>query len=122
MPAKKSCNLLTSWAKYITVLQRRTDWLMTPNAREDHKSVDSLRWTSTELESGKIIKIKTFPKCQKVKFGVIVSINKRSYVATNDRTQTTTNNVQKVCGIRWKIEEFHRELKQLKGIDSSRVP
>ena len=86
--------------------------------QEDYKSVDSLMWTPTELESGKIIKIKTFSKCHKVKFGVIVSINKRSYVATNDRTQTSTNDVQKVGGIRWKIEEFHRELKQLKGIES----
>ena len=61
------------------------------------KSVESLRWTPTKLESGKIIKIQTFPKCPKVKlFGVIVSINKRSYVATNDRTKISTNDVQKV--------------------------
>lgn len=26
--------------------------------------------------------------------------------------------VQQVCDIRWKIEEFHRELKQLTGIES----
>ena len=52
---------------------------MTPNAREDYKSFESLSWTLTELESGKIIKIKTFPQGKKVKLClVIVSINKRS--------------------------------------------
>jgi len=29
-----------------------------------------------------------------------------------------TNDVQKVCAIRWNIEEFHRTLKQLRGIES----
>ena len=50
-------------------------------------------------------------------FRVIVSTNKTEYVASNDRNQSTTSDVQKVCAIRWKVEEFHRELKQLKGID-----
>jgi hypothetical protein len=96
---------------------------MTPNAREDYKSVESLSWKPTELQSGKIIKIKTFPKFKKVKlFRVIVSPNKTEYVASNDLNQSTMSDVQKVCAIRWKVEEFHRELKQLTGIESSRVP
>jgi hypothetical protein len=96
---------------------------MRPNAREDYKSVESLSWKPTELQSGKTIKIKTFPKFKKVKlFRVIVSPNKTEYVASNDLNQSTTSDVQKVCAIRWKVEEFHRELKQLTGIESSRVP
>ena len=51
-------------------------------------------------------------------FRVIVSTNKTEYVASNDRNQSTTSDVQKVCAIRWKVEEFHRELKQLTGIES----
>ncbi len=90
--------------------------------KEDYKSVESLSWAPNELKSGKIIKIKTFPKFKKVKlFRVIVSTNKTEYVASNDRNQSTTSDVQKVCAIRWKVEEFHRELKQLTGIESSRV-
>ena len=90
--------------------------------QEDYKSVESLSWTPSELESGKIIKIKTFPKFKKVKlFRVIVATNKTEYVATNDLTQSDTNDVQKVCAIRWKIEELHREIKQLTGIEASRV-
>jgi hypothetical protein len=93
--------------------------LTTLNAREDYKSVEFLSWTPSELESGKVIKIKTFPKFKKVNlFRVIVSTNKTEYVATNDLTQSDTNDVQKVCAIRWKIEEIHREIKQLTGIES----
>src|SRR4028119_898700 len=92
---------------------------MTPNAREDYKSVESLSWKPTELQSGKTIKIKTFPKFKKVKlFPVIASPNKTEYVASNDLNQSTTSDVQKVCAIRWKVEEFHRELKHLTGIES----
>src|SRR4028118_1259125 len=73
--------------------------------KEDYKSVEFLSWTPNELKSGKIIKIKTFPKFKKVKlFRVIVSTNKTEYVATNDLTQLETNDVQKVCAVRRKIE------------------
>ena len=92
---------------------------MTPNAREDYKSVEFLSWKPTELPSGKTIKIKTFHKFKKVKlFQVIASPNKTGYLASNDLNQSTTSDVQKVCAIRWKVEEFHRELKQLTGIES----
>jgi hypothetical protein len=37
---------------------------------------------------------------------------------TNDLTQSSTDAVQDECGIRWKIEEFHRELKQLTGVEA----
>lgn len=87
--------------------------------REEYKRIESLNWSPSELEQGKIIKIKTFPKDKKVKlFRVTVSTDKTEFVATNDLTQDSTDIVQKVCDIRWKIEEFHREIKQLTGIES----
>ena len=71
------------------------------------------------IEQGKIIKIKSFPQDKKVKFfRVTVSTNRTEYIATNDLTQDSTDAVQQVCDIRWKIEEFHRELKQLTGVES----
>lgn len=39
-------------------------------------------------------------------------------VVTNDLSQASTDAVQDVCAIRWKIEEFHREFKQLTGIEA----
>ena len=87
--------------------------------KEKYKRIDLLQWSEEELECGKIIKIKGFPAQKKVKlFRVAVSTNRTDYVATNDLSQSSTNVVQKVCKIRWKIEEFHREIKQLTGIES----
>ncbi len=87
--------------------------------REKYKSIESLAWSQAELEQGKIIKIKSFSQDKKVKlFRVTVSTNRTEYIATNDLTQDSTDVVQQVCDIRWKIEEFHREIKQLTGVES----
>jgi hypothetical protein len=87
--------------------------------REKYKSIESLTWSKAELEQGKIIKIKSFSQDKKVKlFRVTVSTNRTEYIATNDLTQDSTDAVQQVCDIRWKIEEFHREIKQLTGVES----
>jgi hypothetical protein len=68
---------------------------------------------------GKLIKIRNFPNDKKVKlFRVAVSTNRTEFVVTNDLTQDYTPDVQAVCAIRWKIEEFHRELKHLTGIEA----
>lgn len=87
--------------------------------KEKYKNIESLEWSNEELECGKIIKIKGFPADNKVKlFRVSISTDRTDYVATNDLSQSSTDVVQQVCKIRWKIEEFHREIKQLTGIES----
>lgn len=87
--------------------------------QEKYKRVELLEWSPEELDCGKIIKIKGFPANKKVKlFRVTVSTNRTDYIATNDLSQSSTDVVQEVCKIRWKIEEFHREIKQLTGIES----
>jgi len=87
--------------------------------QEKYKRIELLEWEQEELDSGKIIKIKGLPANKKVKlFRVTVSTNRTDYVATNDLSQSSTDVVQEVCKIRWKIEEFHREIKQLTGIES----
>ena len=62
--------------------------------------------------------MKGFPNENKVKlFRVFVSTNRTEYIVTNDLSGDSTNDVKKICSIRWKIEEFHREIKQLTGIE-----
>lgn len=88
-------------------------------AKEKYKRIELLEWSEEELECGKIVKIKGFPAPKKVKlFRVTVSTNRTDYIVTNDLSQSSTDVVQEVCKIRWKIEEFHREIKQLTGIES----
>src|SRR5215211_1782536 len=83
-----------------------------------YRRVDSLAWTETELSRGKRIKIKGFPREHKVQcFRVAVTTLRTEYVVTNDLAQDSTEAAQKACGFRWKIEQLHREGKQLTGLE-----
>jgi len=80
----------------------------------------SIRWSGMRALSrtAKTIKIKGFPKHHKVKlFRVEVSTHRTDWVVTNDLTQDSSLATQDACGLRWKIEQFHREAKQLTGIE-----
>jgi hypothetical protein len=84
-----------------------------------YQRVDSLLWSEAELVHGKVIKIKGFPGDKKVKlFRVVVSSHCTEWIVSNDLSQDSTQGAQKACAVRWKIEEYHRELKQLTGIES----
>jgi hypothetical protein len=83
-----------------------------------YRSVDSLEWAEAEKEHGKTIKIKGFPGAYKVKlFRVVLSTQRTDYIVTNEMSQDNVKVVQDVCGFRWKVEQFHRETKQLTGIE-----
>jgi len=87
---------------------------------QPYQRVDSLTWTEAELQHGKIIKIKGFPATHKVKvFRVVLSTKRTDYIVTNEMTQDHVEVVQDVCGFRWKVEQFHRETKQLTGIEGN---
>lgn len=85
---------------------------------QSYRRVDALEWSEAELAHGKRIKIKGFPKEHKVQcFRVVVSTNRTDYVVTNDLAQDSTAATQEACGFRWKIEQLHREGKQLTGLE-----
>jgi hypothetical protein len=85
-----------------------------------YQRVDSLSWTKAEEQEGKLIKIKGFPGSHKVKlFRVVLSTQRTDYIVTNEMEQDNVEVVQDVCGFRWKVEQFHRETKQLTGIEGN---
>jgi len=47
-------------------------------------------------------------------FRVTVSTNRTEFVATNDKTQTSTDDAQEVCGVVGRLREFHPQ--QLTGV------
>lgn len=87
------------------------------NGTKPYQRIDSLEWNDTEQKSGKRVKINKFPKNHKVKVFRVVSKKRTDYVATNDHNQSDVSAVRQVCSVRWKIEQFHRETKQLTGIE-----
>ena len=83
-----------------------------------YRRIDLLQWDEHDLARGKTVKIKGFPKHHKVKlFRVEVSTHRTDWVVTNDQTQDSVQATQDACRLRWKIEQFHREAKQLTGIE-----
>ena len=85
-----------------------------------YQRVDNLSWTKAEKQEGKLIKIKGFPGAHKVKlFRVVLSTRRTDYIVTNEMEQDNVEVVQDVCGFRWKVEQFHRETKQLTGIEGN---
>lgn len=84
-----------------------------------YRRVDALTWSEEDLERGKLVKIKGFPKEHKVRlFRVVVHPRRTEWIVTNDpSSRDSGQEAQKARALRWKIEEFHREAKQLTGIE-----
>lgn len=84
-----------------------------------YQRVDDLDWSEEELERGKLIKVKGFPREHKVKlFRVVVHTRRTEWIVTNNLlSRDSTQEAQKARLLRWKIEEFHREAKQLTGME-----
>jgi hypothetical protein len=100
--------------KYYYCPLKRNRLVDDTTGNEDYQKIENLSWQETELKDGKIIKIKRFPGSKKVKlFRVAVSTDRTDYIATNDLSQNSTDVVQQVYKIRWKIEEFHARIKTI---------
>jgi hypothetical protein len=88
------------------------------DAERPYQRMDSLSWTDEEVQHGKTLHIKDFPKGHRVKvFRLVLSPKRTDYVATNDMAQDSTRDTQEVCGLRWNMEQFHRETKQTTGLE-----
>ena len=88
------------------------------HGQQPYRRVDALHWDAEALRHGKRIKITGFPKDHKVHlFRVEVSTHRTDFVVTNDLTQDATEATQEACGFRWKIEQLHREGKQVTGLE-----
>ena len=83
-----------------------------------YQRVDALTWTKREQATGKRMKLRGFPKNHKVNvFRVASPTGRTAYIVTNDLTQTDPSVAQEVCHLRWKIEQVHREAKQVTGLE-----
>ena len=89
------------------------------DGRLPYRPVDSLEWDEATLRYGKRVKLRDFPGNYKVQlFRVEVSTHRTDHIVTNDIAQASTQGTRQVCAVRWKIEEMHREVKQLTGIEA----
>lgn len=85
---------------------------------ERYQNITELTWTDEELKQGKAIRLQGMPATLAMKlFRVSTSTRRTDYVVTNDPSQHCPDDTQQVCVIRWYVEQFHREVKQLTGIE-----
>jgi len=102
----------------------KTNRLLTESdAPGSYQRVDTLSWTANEDQSGKRVHLRDFPKGHRVSLFRLLRSTPRSepevdFIVTNDRTQPTVQVVQDTTDLRWTVEEFHRETKQLTGIEA----
>jgi hypothetical protein len=93
---------------------------VTGSPDEPYQRVDSLTWSEAELAAGKQVHLKKFPKGHQLKlFRIVLSSQRTDYVVTNDPSQDSADATREESAIRWKIEQFHREAKNVSGLESS---
>ena len=81
--------------------------------------IKDLQWSREELAQGKQVKVHKMAAATYFKlFRVAFSTERTDYIVTNDLTQQTTEAAEEKSGLRWKVEQFHREEKQITGIES----
>lgn len=86
--------------------------------KEPYQPVSYLSWSAQEVQRGKLVKVHKMPQNTYLKlFRVLVSTHRTDYIVTNDIAQCETNAAEEKSGIRWTIEQFHREDKQITGLE-----
>jgi SRSO17 transposase len=97
-----------------------------------YQQAETLVWTQEELDLGKQVHLKEFPAGLELKlFRVAISTEgsasspsgaglraRTELIVTNDPSSLDSEAVRFVLGFRWKVEQFHREVKQVTGIES----
>jgi hypothetical protein len=108
--------------------------------KASYKAVDSLTWSTEEKIYGKLVKLYEFPGEKKLKLFRVAATNRTEWIVTNDlsedpdvpegtdvsddklvkstdSTRLTSFDVGLACAVRWKIEQYHREVKQTLGME-----
>lgn len=88
-----------------------------------YQPVECLSWSAQEVQGGKLVKVHKMPQNTYFKrFRVLVSPRRTDYLVTNDVAQNDTSAAEEKSeaspgGIRWTVEQFHREDKQITGLE-----
>lgn len=83
-----------------------------------HLRVDTLTWDETHGQHSVEVHLRESPRGFKVKvFRLASSTGDTEWIVTNDDRLQTTQDVRMTHALRWCIEQFHRELKGVTGVE-----
>ncbi len=114
--AKRLLVFIESLGKTYYCPMKSNRWVDDSGGKKPYQRIDALAWTPSEQMPGKIVKLHKFPKHHKVKVFRVASQRRTNYVVTNDLSQSDVSATQQASRSRWKIEQLHRESKQLTGL------
>jgi hypothetical protein len=83
-----------------------------------YQSARSLEWTEEKLKNGIDCRLKGLNSIPLRAFRVARSSTRNEVVVTNDLSQKDHDVIVAILSHRWNIEQFHREIKQLTGIEA----
>lgn len=92
-----------------------------------YKHVGDLDWNAKTSEGERLrnfgitVCIEDLPNDKPLRLFRLTAKHRMEYIVTNDVSVETTEAAKKVGGFRWKIEQFHREVKQLTGVAKSQA-
>lgn len=99
---------------YTTLKSNR---LVSITKEEGYIHLQDIDWTAERLKTGISVKLKDVPFLVKL-FKIVATDGDIDWVITNDpATDLTTTIVRGRNDVRWDVECFHREIKQLTGIE-----
>lgn len=85
---------------------------------DKYERVENLQWDQENLQKGRFARLHGMKDCIKTKlYRIAVLTNRFDTIVTNDVSQDDAGAVKTLIGLRWKIEQLHRELKQTTGIE-----
>lgn len=87
-----------------------------------YKQIGEIDWDVKDDQGEKLrtygitVCIEDLPNDKLLRLFRLTAKHRTEYIVTNDVSIDTTEDAKKVGGFRWKIEQFHREVKQLTGV------
>lgn len=97
---------------FVTTLKANRMVSVSPQTGYVH--LEALEWDEQQLTKGQIVKLKELPFQVRL-FKLVATNGDIEWLITNRPSFSSTQVIKQVNDVRWQIEQFHRELKQLTG-------
>lgn len=94
----------------------KSNRMVSLSKEEGYIHLDEIDWTDERLKHGVSIKLKKVPFRVQL-FKLVAPNGDIDWIITNSDASLTTDDVQDEDAKRWQVEQLHRELKQLTGIE-----
>jgi len=102
----------SGWTFFTTLKSNRKVSL---SKETGYQNLEEIEWTPETLISGQLVRIREVPFWLKL-FKLVATNGDVEWVITNNLTEDFTRlRASEAMNVRWQVEEFHREFKQLTG-------